>query len=247
MTQKIVIAGATGRLGSRFAELVKNHEGYELLAGLDSSVSDLSIIKSADLLVDATVPEVSPKLVEYAAANGVNSLVATSGWTKEKIAELQSRISGNISVGITIIPNFSMGSVLSSWLAAKAAPFFEFVEIVESHHAKKIDSPSGTALHTAEQIAAARSGKSPVQVPGEGQPARGLVFSGIPVHSLRSDGVLARQEVRFGALGETVTITHQTVSAESYDSGFLAALPAAIAADGVTVGLDQLLAWDTLL
>src|SRR5690606_944081 len=120
------------------------------------------------------------------------------------------------------------------------APHFNAVEIIEAHHPNKVDSPSGTAVRTAELMAEARDGR-PTEAPFAEQPARGQLVAGIPVHSLRLAGVVAKQEVRFGGPGEVLTITHDTHSNEAYRAGIHAALVAAPAATGLTVGLDALL------
>jgi 4-hydroxy-tetrahydrodipicolinate reductase len=121
-----------------------------------------------------------------------------------------------------------------------AAPYFDAIEVIEAHHPGKVDSPSGTAVRTAELMAEARGGR-PVEAPFAEQPARGQLVAGIPVHSLRLAGVIAKQEVRFGGAGEVLTVTHDTHSNESYRAGIRAALDAAVTAEGLTVGLDRVL------
>ena len=143
--------------------------------------------------------------------------------------------------GVVFIPNFSLGSVIATAFAAQAARFFDSIEIVETHHAGKVDSPSGTAVRTAELMGAARTDIGPVAAPHVDQRARGQQVSSIPIHSLRMNGVLARQDVHFGGTGETLTISHETLSASSYEAGILVGLRAAREARGVTVGLDRLI------
>jgi 4-hydroxy-tetrahydrodipicolinate reductase len=144
---------------------------------------------------------------------------------------------------VIVVPNFSLGSVLGTALAQFAAPYFDSVEIVEAHHAGKVDSPSGTAVRTAELIVAARAveGRVDLDAPFADQTARGELIAGVPVHSLRLQGVIARQEVRFGGAGEVLTITHDTHSPDSYRAGIRAALEAIGGSSGLVVGLDRIL------
>ena len=195
----------------------------------------------AELVVDVTVPAASQAVVEYAVAHGLNVLVGTSGWTSERITTLERTIAGNLAVGVVIVPNFSIGSVLGTAFAAMAARFFDSIEIVEAHHASKVDSPSGTAVRTAELMGQARGTLGPVVAPHVDQRARGQQVSSIPIHSLRMQGVVAKQDVIFGGKGEVLTISHETVSPNAYEAGIMLALRAARTARGVIVGLDQLI------
>jgi 4-hydroxy-tetrahydrodipicolinate reductase len=167
-------------------------------------------------------------------------LVGTSGWSQDGIASLSRRLAGRDDTGVIIIPNFSIGSVLATAFAALAARFYDSIEIVEAHQPSKVDSPSGTAVRTAELIGRARADLGPVSAPHTDQRARGQQVSSVPVHSLRLSGLLARQDVFLGGTGETITISHNTLSPSAYESGILLALAAARTITGVTVGLDQI-------
>ena len=240
MTTKVAVVGATGKLGQLVSQIVDGAEGFDLVARLDSQ-ADLSEMLGADIAVDVTLPGVSQGVVEFAVANGISVLVGTSGWSSDRIASLESRITGNLSVGVVIIPNFSIGSVLATTFATMAARFFDSIEIVETHAASKIDSPSGTAVRTAELMGAARAELGPVAAPHTDQRARGQQVSSIPIHSLRLQGVVARQDVVFGGNGEVLTLSHETLAPSSYEAGILLALRATRGARGVTVGLDKLI------
>jgi 4-hydroxy-tetrahydrodipicolinate reductase len=240
MTTRVAVIGATGKMGRLVSTLVEHAEGYELVAGLGSA-DDLAGMIGADVVVDVTRPGVSQDVVEYAVDHGLRVLVGTSGWSQERIAALARRLDGRDDTGVVIIPNFSLGSVLATHFATLAAPFYDSIEIIEAHHAGKVDSPSGTAVRTAELMASARGGRGPVAAPHTDQRARGQQVDGIPVHSLRLAGVLARQDVLLGGDGETLTIRHDTTSPSSYEKGILLALAATREAVGVTVGLDQLI------
>jgi 4-hydroxy-tetrahydrodipicolinate reductase len=240
MTSKVAVVGATGRMGQLVSRIVQTSEEFELVAGIDSS-GELSDMLGADIVVDVTQPGVSQGVVDYAVANGINVLVGTSGWTGERIASLERTIEGKLAVGVIIIPNFSVGSVLATSFAAMAARFFDSIEIVEAHHVSKVDSPSGTAVRTAELMGAARGERGPVAAPHVDQRARGQQVSSIPIHSLRMNGVVAKQDVQFGGTGEVLTISHETLAPTAYEAGIVLALRAARDATGVTVGLDKLI------
>ena len=239
MTTSVAVVGATGKLGQLVARIVREADDFELTAALDSK-ADLSRVLGVDIVVDVTLPAVSQGIVDYAVENGINVVVGTSGWTGQRIASLENRVAAQGDVGVIIIPNFSLGSVLATTLSTIAARLFESIEIVETHSSSKVDSPSGTAVRTAELMGAARGALGPVAAPHTDQRARGQQVSSIPVHSLRLQGVLARQDVIFGGTGETLTISHETISSSSYEAGILVALRAAREARGVTVGLDKL-------
>jgi 4-hydroxy-tetrahydrodipicolinate reductase len=240
MITRVAVVGATGRMGQLASRLIEASDEFELHASLDSK-APLSDMLGADIVMDVTVPGVSQGVVEFAVANGLNVLVGTSGWSSDRIASLERSITDKLAVGVIIIPNFSVGSVLATSFAALAAPFFESMEIIEAHHASKVDSPSGTATRTAELMQDARAALGPVIAPHADQRARGQQVSSIPIHSLRMQGVVAKQDVIFGGTGETLTIVHETLSPTSYEAGIMLGLRAARTARGVTVGLDKLI------
>jgi len=238
MTTRVAIVGGTGKLGGVIREVVEAEEGYEVVAVLTSK-SQMSEIDGADLVIDATTPAVSIDVVRAAVERGINVLVGTSGWSNERIALVRSLVDAS-GTGAVFIPNFSLGSVIGSALAAAAAPFFPSIEIVEAHHESKIDSPSGTAVRTAELIAAARADVGPVESPHVDQRARGQRVASVPIHSLRRPGVVARQETVLSGAGESLTIVHDTIEpAKAYAPGIRIALAAAREARGVHVGLDS--------
>lgn len=238
----VAVAGARGRLGSLVCQVIEDTPGLVLGAQL-SSASDPDAAAEAAILVDVSHPDASPGIVERALRHGQKVIVGTSGWSADRLAALREAIDDAPGAGVIVVPNFSLGSVIGTALSRIAAPHFDSVEIVEAHHAAKVDSPSGTAVRTAEEIADAREreGLLPIEAPFAEQPARGQLVSGIPVHALRLSGVVARQEVRFGGAGEVLTITHDTHSNEAYRAGIRAALAAAPATVGLVVGLDAVL------
>jgi 4-hydroxy-tetrahydrodipicolinate reductase len=237
MSIKVAVVGATGRMGKLAIELIDAAQDLTLHAALDSK-SQLSEVLGAEVVFDVTLPEVSPKVVEYCIDNGLKVVVGTSGWSEAKLAQVQKQLESAPNAAVIIIPNFSIGSMLATKFAAEAAKFYDSMEIVEAHHAGKIDSPSGTAVRTAELMAAARAGKTQPLIPGVGQEARGQVVAGVPIHSLRLVGVSAKQEVHFGGDSEVLTLQHEVTSTRAYIAGILLCLRHAVEASGLTVGLQ---------
>ncbi|WP_341957198.1 4-hydroxy-tetrahydrodipicolinate reductase [Microbacterium sp. LWH13-1.2] len=240
MTTQVALVGGTGKLGSIIHAVIDELEGFEVSRVLTSR-SDLAELDGVGLVIDATTPQVSVDVVRAAVERQINVLVATSGWSSERIALVRPLVE-NAGTGIVFIPNFSLGSVLGSALAAAAAPFFGSAEIVEAHHEAKVDSPSGTAVRTAELIAAARTEQGPVSAPHADQRARGQQVGSVPIHSLRRPGVIAKQEVILSGPGESLTFTHDTVDpALAYAPGIRLAVPFAASARGVFVGLESMI------
>ncbi len=239
MAFTVAVVGASGRLGSVIARVVEATPGVELVAAL-TSADALDAAFAADVVVDATHPAVSPEIVGAAVEHGRRVLVGTSGWSEERLAVLRRQVASNPGSGAVVIPNFSLGSALATGFATIAARYFDAAEIIEAHHAGKVDSPSGTAVRTAELMAA--QAPRPFSAPHADQRARGQQIGGIPIHSLRLDGIVAKQQVLFGGTGETLTITHDTTSNAAYEAGIRAALLRVAETSGeVVVGLDAVL------
>ena len=233
MTKKIAVVGATGRMGKLALELIADSQDLSVFATLDSK-SELASTIGADLIFDVTRLDVSEGVVAFAQANSIPVVVGTSGWSANKLATLDQAGSA-----VVVVPNFSVGSMLATRFAAEAAKFFDSIEIIEAHHAGKVDSPSGTAVRTAELIAESR-GNTPL-VPGVGQEARGEVVAGVPVHSLRLEGISAKQSVLLSGESELLTISHETSSVAAYSAGILASIRFALNTKGVHVGLESVL------
>lgn len=245
MTIRVAVAGATGKLGRVVRGLIDGADDLELVGTLNSTGRREELLGTesapADVIVDVTSPQVSPGVVEFALDHGRNVLVGSSGWSAARLAELAARLEGLPGRGVVVVPNFSLGSALSTAFAAAAGRFFESIEIIEAHGATKVDSPSGTAVRTAELIERARGGLGPVEAPHVDQRARGQQVGSIPIHSLRMRGILARQESVFGGSGETLTIRHDTTDPASYHQGVLLGIRRAAGAEGLTVGLENLI------
>lgn len=238
MRISVAVVGATGRMGKLALDLIDASQDLELYAALDSK-SDIAQTIGADVVFDVTRFEVSQSVVAHAIANNQKLVVGTSGWSANHLQQLEKQLQAS-AAAIVVVPNFSVGSMLATKFAAEAAKHFDSIEIIEAHHAGKIDSPSGTAVRTAELIAGAREGK-PVLLPGAGQQARGDVVAGVPIHSLRINGVSAKQEVLLGGESELLTLSHETTSVRAYTSGILASIRFAAKSTGLTVGLQSVL------
>ncbi|MET4781981.1 4-hydroxy-tetrahydrodipicolinate reductase [Glaciihabitans sp. UYNi722] len=245
MTTTVAVVGATGKMGTLIGQLIDESADFEVVASIGSKGS-LNEMLVADCVVDVTVPAVSQDVVDFAVDHGLSVLVGTSGWTSTRISSLERRVAtkntaDGTSIGVIIIPNFSLGSVLATAFAAMAAKFFDSIEIVEAHSASKVDSPSGTATRTAELIGNARATLGPVEAPHTDQRARGQQVSSVPIHSLRMQGIVAKQDVIFGGTGEVLTLSHETIELTAYIAGIRLALAALRDTEGVVVGLDKLI------
>lgn len=238
MTIKVAVVGATGRMGKLALDLIDSAQDLSLHASLNSG-SALTELDGADVIFDVTKLEVSERVVAHAVAAGIPVVVGTSGWSAVKLAALESAVTRAEST-VVVVPNFSIGSMLATRFAAEAAKHFSTIEIVEAHHAHKIDSPSGTAIRTAELVAAAR-GEVPL-ITGVGQTARGEIVAGIPIHSLRLSGVSAKQDVILGGESEVLTISHEVSSVVSYSAGILVSIRFAASNKGLFVGLESVVA-----
>ena len=240
---KVAVLGAKGRMGTAAVAAIAAAPDMELVAALGRSDSlDVLLERGAQLIVDLTVPDSTEANVHFAVAHGIHAVVGTTGWDATRLAALEDLLAQHPETGVLIAPNFALGSVLASHFAAKAAKYFDSVEIIELHHPRKVDAPSGTALRTAQLIAAARREAG---VPGapdatetELDGARGASVDGIPVHSVRLAGLVAHQEVLFGSHGEGLTIRHDSYNHESFMPGVLLGVRTVGTRPGLTVGLD---------
>ena len=238
MSISVAVVGATGRMGKLTLDLIEASQDLELFAALDSK-SDIAQTIGADVVIDLTRFDVSQSVVEHAVANNQKLVVGTSGWSASHLQQLEKKLQSS-EAAVVVVPNFSVGSMLATKFATEAAKFFDSIEIVEAHHAGKVDSPSGTAVRTAELIAGARDGK-PILLPGVGQQARGEIIAGVPIHSLRINGVSAKQDVFLGGESELLTLSHETTSVRAYVAGILASIRFAAKSTGLTVGLQNVL------
>ncbi len=240
MTLKVGVLGAKGRMGQTVCAAVSSADDLELVAELDAGDDLAKLVNSgAQVVVDFTVPDAVMANLEFLAENNIHAVVGTTGFTDERLSQVREFFKSS-SANVLIAPNFGVGAVLMMQFAAKAAPYFDSVEIVEMHHPRKVDAPSGTAKRTAEMIAEARKENQamPDATSDSLVGARGADVSGIPVHSIRAQGLVAHQEVIFGGLGETLTIRHDSLDRESFMPGVLLAVRKISETSGVTFGLE---------
>jgi len=245
---KVGVLGARGRMGSQVCQAVADSGDLTLAAGVDQG-DDRAALAGCDVVVDFTHPGVVMDNLHWCIGQGLTAVVGTSGFDEARLGQVRQWLAGAAGARALIVPNFSIGAVLMMRFAAQAARFFESAEIIELHHATKVDAPSGTASRTASLIAGGRAGAG-LGAPPDGTVtalagARGAVVDGVHVHSVRLAGLLAHQEVLLGGHGETLTIRHDSLDRASFMPGVLlaargvAALPA-----GLTLGLDSLLGLD---
>lgn len=250
---RVGVIGARGRMGSQACKAIEAAEGLSLVAEVDVHDS-LEAAADADAIVDFTSPDVVMDNLRWCVEHGVSAVVGTSGFSDERVEQLKALVGERPDVGVLVVPNFSIGAVLMMRFAAQAARFFESAEVIEMHHPDKVDAPSGTAQRTAEMIAAARAAAACEPMPdatsSDPGGARGGEVEGVHVHAVRARGLVAHQEVLLGAVGETLTIRHDSMDRESFMPGVVAGVRAvtrdvdAGGLRGVVVGLDRVLGLD---
>ncbi|HYH78053.1 MAG TPA: 4-hydroxy-tetrahydrodipicolinate reductase [Arthrobacter sp.] len=241
--RRVAVLGANGRMGAEAVKAVEAAPDLQLVAALGRGDSlDRLAASGTEVVVDLTVPGSTEANVRYAVEHGMHAVVGTTGWNAARLADLEALLAENPETGVLIAPNFALGSVLASAFAAKASKYFESVEIIELHHPDKVDAPSGTAVRTAQLIAAERQAadvpQSPDATTSELAGARGCDVDGVRVHSVRLRGLVAHQEVLLGGPGEQLTFRHDSFDRASFMPGVLLGVRNVAAYPGLTVGLD---------
>jgi len=258
---KVVVYGASGRVGQEVVKAVCNDAETQLVGCVDVKVTaeqltlpdgsgtvpfstDIAaIIENCqpDVIVDFSVAVASMPAVRTASKRGVNMVIGTTGFSAIDLDEIQKLAEAN-EVGIVVAPNFALGAVLMMHLAKIAGKYLDHAEIIELHHDRKLDAPSGTSRTTARDMVAAR-GKPflPPAVVGEDSPARGSTVDGINIHSVRLPGQMAHQEVIFGSDGQTLRIRHDQISREAFMPGVMLAVKEVMKRKGFIYGLDKIL------
>lgn len=244
MVTRVIVNGANGKMGSLACDTLNQHNQFELVAqlGKNDNLAQAIDDTKADVVVELTTADCVYANSLTIINHGARPVIGSSGLLESQIKELSTRCETNQLGGI-IVPNFSISAVLMMMFAAKASVYLSEVEIIETHHQQKLDAPSGTALKTAQMIAQAR--KNPKNklllkelVPG----ARGACVDEINIHSLRLPGVLARQEVIFGNLGETLSITHDSTDRACFMPGVILACQQVLKLNTLVYGLEHILA-----
>ncbi len=243
---RVGVLGARGRVGTEVCKAVDAAADMELVAMVDAGDWMFNVADAgAEVVVDFTHPDVVMDNVRFCVDQGIHAVVGTTGFTDARLSQVREWLAPKPDLGVLIAPNFAIGAILLMRFSAMAARFYESVEIIELHHPRKADAPSGTAVRTAGLIAAARVqaglGVSPDATSRALSGARGADVDGVRVHSIRLTGLVAHQEVLFGTAGETLTIRHDTLDRSSFMPGVLLGVRAVLDHPGLTVGLEPLL------
>ncbi len=255
MSQIRVVVSGSGKMGRQVASALAAADGLEPVAYVDglatgTTLDGLPVFTAAaacfaetkpDVVIDFTNAAWTPSLAEAALAHHVRLVIGTTGLTAEFLDWLKAACDEE-KAGAVVASNYAISAVLMMAFARQAARFFDNAEIIELHHDQKVDAPSGTAKTTAELMRAER--KSPfIHPPTHLETVagtRGGELGGIAIHSVRLPGLVAHQEVIFGALGQTLTIRQDSTGRESYMPGVIAATRAVMTLDHLVVGLDEL-------
>lgn len=264
---KVAIAGVLGRMGSTVLSAVAGDSATIAVGGADPAATTDTIaepitgeplplrtnlerlieVAEPDVVVDFSTAEGAKATFAACAPAGVSVVSGSTGLTEADL-EQAAQLASQHSVGIISASNFALGAVLLGHLAAIASQYFDYADLIESHHEMKVDAPSGTALSIAQAMADARSERFNQNV-AEKQTlsgTRGGDFQGINVHSARMPGRVARHEVVFGGTGQTLTMIHDSINRESFMPGVLLAVKRVVTLDGLMVGLDRVLGLDKL-
>ena len=258
---RVGVVGAAGRMGSEVCRAVDAASDLELAAAVDPNAAgrdlgevagagtgiviagDLNALPEANVAVavEFTSPATVGDNLKWLLEHDIHAVVGATGISDGDLARAAA-LAAEGNANVLVAPNFAIGAVLMMQFAAEAARHLPDVEIVELHHDRKVDAPSGTALRTAELVGDARI-QIPDAVPGDDQnpPARGLSHHGVPVHSVRLPGLVAHQEVVFGGTGQTLTIRHDSIDRTSFMPGVLLACREVGGLDGLVVGLEHVL------
>ncbi|APT92350.1 dihydrodipicolinate reductase [Corynebacterium phocae] len=246
MAIKVGILGAKGRVGRAIVEGVSAADDLELVAEVDRGDSlDKLVDSGAEVVVDFTQPGAVMDNLEFCVGHGIHCVVGTTGFDEQRLDKVAEWASKDGAGHVLIAPNFAISAVLTMAFAAQAAKFFETAEVVEYHHPTKLDAPSGTAIHTAQGIARARAGAGMGEMPDATEQtlegARGAVVDGVPVHAVRTRGMVAHEEVIFGAQGQSLTIRQDSYDRSSFVPGVLVGVRKIAEHAGLVVGLENYL------
>lgn len=243
MQVKVLVNGALGKMGQETVKAIGADAELKLVGTRDKDTDLWATIKvnKPDVVVDFTTPDVVYESALTIIDLGVRPVIGTTGMTEQQVIDLQQRCAEK-KLGGVIAPNFSLGAILLMQFAKIAVRYLPDVEIMEFHHPAKLDAPSGTALRTAELIAAAREQAPQKSASHESvQGARGADYQNIPVHAIRLPGLVASQEVLFGGQSETLSIRHDTIHREAFMPGVRLACKKVMELDRLVLGLDKLL------
>lgn len=258
-TIRVVVNGATGKMGTETVAAIGRSQGLKLVGGtchrergntltmpggqevpLSTNLDDLLTQTHPDVMVDFTNAAVCMEAVSVAAAHSTNMVLGASGLTEEHLRQLDA-LANDRNIGIIVAPNFALGAVVLKKLAEQAAPYFDYIDIVESHHEAKIDAPSGFAMALAQSLGRqkqfTRNVTEKENLPG----TRGGEHHGISIHSIRMPGRSAHHEIIMGAAGQTISLRHDTLGRDCYMPGVIRCIQEVVKKPGLTVGLENVL------
>ncbi|MBC7474828.1 MAG: 4-hydroxy-tetrahydrodipicolinate reductase [Candidatus Sericytochromatia bacterium] len=239
---ELELSGVIGRTKNIGEDIGKITLGYDIGLKVETEIDDFIINKKSDILLDISNAEAGYKSIIKALNNGLNCVTGSTGFSNKQLEEIKNLTEKN-NLTTLVIPNFSIGAVLMMKFSAMAGKYFKDVEIIEMHHEKKKDAPSGTAIKTAEMIKKNNIDYNMVRPDNFETIAgsRGGNIENINIHSIRLPGFVATQEVIFGGLGQTLTIKHQTINREAYMEGLIFSLKKVREVKGYIYGLEDLL------
>jgi 4-hydroxy-tetrahydrodipicolinate reductase len=244
MPIKVLINGAFGRMGQATVKAINDDKKFELVGQTGRAYDLKKAIKDsqAEVVVDFTHPDTVFATVNEIMDTGAHPVIGTSGLTREQVQTLKAR-AAQLKLGGIIAPNFSLGAVLMMKCAKDIAAYLPHVEIIEMHHDSKADSPSATALLSAEILTEANAMlNQPVKTIRETLVgARGATYQRIPIHAVRLPGLLAHQQIIFGSKGETLTLKHDSIDRECFMPGVCLACEKVVTLDRLVYGLDKIL------
>ena len=228
---RVGVIGARGRMGEATSQAVIDAQDMDLVAAVGGREWLFSLADAgSQVVVDFTHPDAVMDHIRFCLDQNIHIITGTSGFTDERLDTIRQWLVVKPELGVMVVPNFAIGAVLTARFARQAARFFESAEVIELHHAGKVDAPSGTAVATARGVALARKdaglGAVPDATTMETDGARGADIDGIHVHSVRLPGLVAHQEVILGSTGETLTIRHDSLHRSSFMPGVLSAIRA---------------------
>jgi 4-hydroxy-tetrahydrodipicolinate reductase len=243
MKPKVIVNGAKGRMGSLAVKAIQEDSELELVGATDhgDNLREAILNKKANIVVDLTVASVAYEMSLAIIEAGACPVIGTSGLLPEQINSIKE-LAAKKNISGVIAPNFAISAVLMMKFAQEAAKYLPDAEIIELHHDGKEDSPSGTALQTAQMIAKGRESSKTVQRKHEVLAhARGAELSGVSIHSVRLRGLNAHQEIIFGGLGQTLTMRSDVINRDAYMPGICLACKKVLSLNTVVVGLEHLL------
>ena len=257
---KVVVHGAAGKMGREVVKALVLEPGIKPVGAVDfkvfsdrlalpdgsaaipfsANLEPILITCRPDVLVDFSIAEAVMTAARTTLKSGIHLVTGTTGLNPEEIKEIDE-LARTHQVGAAVVSNFALGAVLMIHLARIASKYFDYAEIIEQHHHKKVDSPSGTAIATARAMLKARG--KPFSKPKEemASDSRGKQSGGIAIHSVRLPGLLAHQEVLLGGAGQTLSIRHDTTNRECFMPGVILAIKEIVKHKGLVYGLDSLL------